>query len=224
MKVWTEPEVRGLLSAHGIEAGRFETARTEQEAAEKAQVLGYPVAMKVVSRQIVHKTDAGGVKLGLADEAQVRRAFHEILKSCREYRPEAEIEGVIITPMCGEGVDVIAGLVLDPQFGPVLMVGLGGIFVEVFEDVAFRIAPVTFREAMEMVSQLRGYRLLQGFRGKPPASVEVLAELLTKLSRLPFEFTGGEIRELDLNPVRVLERGKGVAILDARMVSMRGPC
>ncbi|HHY35052.1 MAG TPA: acetyl-CoA synthetase [Firmicutes bacterium] len=220
MRVWTEPEVRSFLASQGIDAGRFEFARTAEEAVEKAGAVGYPVAVKVVSREISHKTDAGGVKLDLDTPSSVRAAYYDIIESCKRYNPDAEIQGVIITPMCRGGVEVIAGLTRDPQFGPVLMVGLGGVFVEVFKDVSFRVAPVTAKDVWGMLKELKSYRLLQGFRGSPPADVEALVEFLVKVSRLPFEAGTGEIKELDLNPVRVLEQGRGLVVLDARMVTV----
>jgi len=214
---WTEPKVRAFLSKFGIPCEDFRFAGSPSEAVEAAKEIGYPVALKVVSPEISHKTDAGGVKLGLLAPQAVEDAYREIIASCGRYDPQATIDGVIVTPMYGPGVDVIVGLTTDPQFGPVLMVGLGGILVELLKDVSFRVAPVTPEDAYAMLAELKGYRLLRGFRGAVPCDVDALVSLMCKTSRLPFSSGDVVIKELDLNPVRVFEEGRGLAVLDARM-------
>ncbi len=216
-RVWTEPEARRFLNEGGISTGDFSVAASAEEAAVAAVGLGLPVALKVVSRDIVHKTDAGGVRLGLATPEEVREAYENILWSCRSYNPAAAIDGVLVSPMVSGGVEVIAGLTFDPQFGHVVMVGLGGVLVELLEDVAFRAAPIARADAQAMLESLKGYRLLAGFRGQAKADLAALVDLLVKVSELPANEPA--IRELDLNPVRVLPAGKGLAILDARLVT-----
>lgn len=215
---WTEPKVRAFLTEQGIPCGDYRFAATAKEAARAAGEIGFPVALKVVSAQISHKSDAGGVKLSLGTAQAVEGAYEDIMASCSAYDPKATVDGVIVTPMSGNGVEVIAGIARDPQFGPVLMVGLGGVLVEVLKDVSFRVAPATERDVRAMLAELKGYRLLEGFRGSGPADVDALVSLLVRLSRLPFA-PGPRIKELDLNPIRVFGKGKGLAILDARMAA-----
>jgi acyl-CoA synthetase (NDP forming) len=189
-------------------------ARSAAEAAKTADALGYPVVLKVLSPDISHKSDAGGVIIGLHDAKQVRRAYDDVTKRVNESVPGADISGVMVCRQAQEGLEVIVGGIDDTVFGPTVMFGLGGIFTEVFRDVAFRIAPLERIDAEEMVHDIKGYHLLEGQRGQGPRDVESLIELLMSVSRLMTEESN--IKELDLNPVRLYERG--LLALDARII------
>ncbi len=171
--------------------------------------------MKIVSPEILHKTDVGGVRLDIASREEAARAFVEITSSVRRRVPSAWIAGVSVQEMVSGGRELILGMSRDPQFGPLLMFGLGGIAVEVLKDVAFRVAPVSRRDAREMVHDIRGYPLLAGFRGSEPMDEDAIVDALVRLSRLSVDFP--EIQELDINPVIVMPRGKGLRAIDCRM-------
>ncbi|HSR42508.1 MAG TPA: acetate--CoA ligase family protein, partial [Longimicrobiales bacterium] len=189
--------------------------RSPDEAVEIARGVGFPVAVKLASIEISHKTDIGAVKLGLGGQEGVRAAYAEIREILEERGQAEAMEGVLVQPMLEGTAEVMAGMNQDPVFGPVLAFGLGGIHVEVLRDVAFRVAPLTDRDAREMVREIRGYRLLEGYRGHPPADVAALEEGLLRLSLLVDAVE--EIRELDLNPIFALEPGKGYRIADVRI-------
>jgi acyl-CoA synthetase (NDP forming) len=212
--VLSEIEAKQLLSDAGIPVIETRLAKTADEAANVAAELSYPVAIKVVSPQITHKSDAGGVKLGLGDAEGVRAAFNTIISSAKAYDPKAQIEGVAVQRMAEPGVEVIVGMTTDPQFGPVLMFGLGGVLVEVLKDVAFRIVPLTERDAREMLHDIQGYPILEGHRGQPGADIAALESLIMKLSA--FVEQRPEIVELDLNPVFAYP--DGAVAVDARIV------
>lgn len=213
----SEREAKQVLAAYGLPATRELLARDADEAVVHARALGGAVALKIDSPDIAHKTEAGAIRLGLHGEAEVREGFEAVLQSARSFAPEATLNGVLVQEMAGEGVETMLGIVRDPVFGPVVAVGLGGIFVEVLRDVAYRIAPVTAQEARRMLGELRGYRLLEGVRGAPPADIEALVEAIVRLSWFAHD-CGDEIAELDINPLLVLERGAGVKALDALIV------
>ena len=208
-------EARRVLELAGLEVAPGGVGSTPDEAVEIAERVGYPVAAKLASIEISHKTDLGAVKLGLEDGPAVRDAFRRIRAILEERERTDAMEGVLIQPMLEGTAEVMAGMSQDPVFGPVLAFGLGGIHVEVLRDVAFRVAPLTDRDAAEMVREIRGYRLLEGYRGHPPADVEALEEALLRLSLLVASVE--ELRELDLNPVFALEPGRGYRIADARI-------
>jgi acyl-CoA synthetase (NDP forming) len=174
------------------------------------------VVLKIVSPQILHKSDAGGVVLGLENQEDVKKAFENIINRAGEYDPAAEITGVLVQKMAPTGSEVILGLNRYPVFGPLLMVGIGGIFVEVFQDVVFRLAPIGRNEARRMVRQIKGYRLFQGFRGRPRADVETIEKSLVSLSSLATNHP--EIMELDINPLLVHKRGHGATAADCRII------
>jgi len=182
-----------------------------------ADAVGYPQVLKIVSADIAHKTEIGGVIVGVKDADEAERGFATILTRAAEKRPDARIDGVMVAPMISAGVETIAGVVNDPVFGPVVMFGLGGVFVEVLKDVTFRVAPFDTAEAHRMIREIRGYAMLEGVRGAPPADVDALADMLAALSSFAAA-NAGRIESIDLNPVRVLERGKGVVALDALIV------
>ncbi len=208
-------ETRALLAAMGLPLPPGGTARTAEEAAALARAVGFPVAVKLASRSLVHKTEIGGVRLNLADENSVRRAFEEIrARLARDGKLDA-MDGVLVQPMISSGVEVMIGVAADPLFGPLIAFGLGGIHVEILGDVRFRITPLTDRDAAEMVREIRGFRLLEGYRGHPPADVAAIEQVLLRVSRLVEEVP--EIGELDLNPVFALPPGKGCVIADARI-------
>ena len=209
-----EPDARRLLAHHGVPAGAWELAGDPAGAVAAAERVGGSVALKIVSPDVVHKSDVGGVRLDLSTAAEVRRAFEEIVSALRAAKPEARVDGVLVTPMAPAGVELLVGAVVDPSFGPVLAVGAGGTAVEVWSDTSFRAAPVTRREAEEMLDELAIAPLLAGFRSAPPVDRAALVALLQSVSRL-LEAEPG-IVELDLNPV--IAHPAGLAVVDVRVV------
>jgi acetyltransferase len=205
-----------LLKCYGFNVLPNALAKTEDEAAAIAKETGFPVVLKIVSAQILHKSDAGGVVLGLKNQEDVKRAFGDIIRRAAEYNPEAELDGVLVQKMAPAGSEVILGLNRYPIFGPLLMVGIGGIFVEVFQDVVFRLAPIGRNEARRMIRQIKGYRLFQGFRGRPPADIEIIEKSMVSLSNLATNHP--EIVELDINPLLVHNRGEGATAADCRII------
>ena len=201
-----------LLKKYGIPVTREALATSADMAVELSRNLGYPVALKAQSGQILHKTEAGVIKLNLASDQEVRRAYKEVLANARSYAPQAHVEGVLVQEMVRDGVEVIVGVTKDPVFGPAIMFGLGGIFVEALRDVSFRIAPLTHADAEEMIDEIRGRRVLEGMRGKPPADRDALIDILLRVSQLVTDHRD-QIDELDLNPLVVLP--KGAKVVDA---------
>ena len=213
---WLTPdETRAVLDAFGLPLAAGTIAHTADEAAALARSLGFPVVAKLASRQVQHKTDVGGVRLGLQSEAQVRTAFGEILAAGHRAAAADAIDGVLIQAMIPDGVETMVGVSEDPSFGALVAFGLGGIHVEVLGDVEFRIAPLTDRDADELIHGIRGLPLLKGYRGHAPADIDALRELLLRVSRLAVDVP--EILELDLNPVIALAPGHGCRIVDARI-------
>ena len=209
----TEVESKELIREAGIAVVETRLARSREEAISLAKEMGYPVVLKVVSPEISHKSDVGGVKVNLQDQTQVARAYDEIV-SAATAQPSNRIHGVSVQPMVRQGIEVIMGMSKDPRFGSVLAFGLGGVTVEIYRDVAFRLAPLTRRDAREMIREIKGFPLLQGYRGQKPADIPALEEALLNLSRFVEEHP--EIRELDLNPIFAQE--KGAIAVDARVV------
>ena len=210
----TEVESKELLKKAGIPVAEAKLARSKKAAISISNEMGFPVVLKISSPDVVHKSDSGGVKLGLANGTQVGKAYTEIISSVKQAYPKAQIEGVSVQPMAPPGVEVIVGMSKDPQFGPVLMFGLGGILVEVLKDVSFRIVPVTTRDAREMIREIKGYPVLEGYRGQKPASIPALEKLIVKVSQ--FVEKNPDIKELDLNPIFAYP-DKAVAV-DARII------
>ena len=210
----TEIESKELLKEAGIPVVEAKLARTKTETIALAKKLGFPIVLKVMSPDVVHKSDSGGVKLGLQNAAQVGRAYSEIISSVKKHYPKAKIQGVSVQKMARPGVEVIIGMTKDAQFGPVLMFGLGGILVEVLKDVAFKIVPLTKWDAHEMIREIKGYPILEGYRGQEPADIPFLENLLLKVS--DFVDKNSEIKELDLNPIFAY-KDKAVAV-DARVI------
>ena len=210
----TEVESKELLQKAGIPVVEAKLARSKKAAISISNEMGFPVVLKISSPDVVHKSDSGGVKLGLANATQVGKAYTEIISSIKQAYAKAQIEGVSVQPMAPPGVEVIVGMSKDPQFGPVLMFGLGGILVEVLKDVSFRIVPVTTRDAREMIREIKGYPVLEGYRGQKPASLPALEKLIVKVSQ--FVEKNPDIKELDLNPIFAYP-DKAVAV-DARII------
>ena len=213
-RLLTEVESKGLLTQWGIPVIETRLARSKKEAISLSKEMGFPVVMKISSPDIVHKSDAGGVKLGLDNATQVGKAYTEMMSSMKEKYPRAQIQGVSVQKMAPSGVEVIVGMSKDAQFGPVLMFGLGGVLVEVLKDVSFRIVPLTRRDASEMIKEIKGYPILQGYRGAEPADIGALEELIVKVSE--FVEQNPQIKEIDLNPIFAY-KDKAIAV-DARII------
>jgi acetate---CoA ligase (ADP-forming) len=213
----TEIESKGIFKAYGLPVVQTSVVTSEEEAIETAEAFGYPIVMKIVSPDILHKSDAGGVKVNIEDEVGVREAYKTILKNAKAYKADAEIHGVLIQEMAPWGTETIVGSVNDHTFGPTVMFGLGGIFVEVLKDVTFRVAPISEKEAQIMLDGIRGAPILDGVRGEAARDRKALAEVL---SRYAFMITdlSEEILESDANPILVYEEGKGVKVVDARII------
>jgi len=211
----SEVEGRRLLAAYGIPGPREAEVTTAEEAVKVAQRIGYPVVLKILSPDIQHKTEIGGVQVGLKDEAAVATAFHEVMEAARRHHPRARLGGAVIQEMIpSDAVEVILGVLRDPDFGPVVVFGSGGILVELLRDSSLRLPPVSHEEALKMIHETRGERLLQGFRGRPPADIDALADALVRVSQLAVDL-GDLVAALDINPLMVLPRGQGVRAVDA---------
>lgn len=213
-KTLLETEAKTLCSLYQIPVTRFDLARNEKEAVAKAEQIGYPTVLKIVSPDIIHKSDAGGVLINLKTASEVASGYNTIIENVKKYNNEAKIAGVLVQEMAPQGTEVIVGAIKDPQFGQTVMFGLGGIFVELLKDVNFRIAPLTSIDAVEMITQLKAFPLLKGYRNTPPADLDALVEILCNTSRLVLE--NPEIKELDLNPVMAYP--KGAKTVDARII------
>jgi len=211
---YTEVEGKEMLAATGIRVTTEVIVRDAEEAARAATAIGFPVVLKVVSPDIAHKSDIGGVLLNIADESAVRRGFEAIMTSVTKAAPDAQINGVLVSAMIPDGLETVMGVVKDPLFGPVVMFGLGGVFVEILRDVVFRPAPFDIDEAHAMISQVRGAAMFEGVRGAPPADVGALAEALSKLS-LFAAANADTIASIDINPFLVLPHGQGAIAVDA---------
>ena len=212
--ILTEIEAKQVIKDAGIKVVATRLAKSQKEAVAISDDIGFPLVLKIASPDITHKTDAGGVKVGLKNAAEVKKAYAEIMTSVREKFPQANIEGVSVQNQARPGIEIIIGMYKDAQFGPVIMFGLGGIFVEVLKDVSFRLIPVVKRDAEEMIKEIKGYALLNGYRGQEPADIPSLVDVLLKVSSL-VEKTP-EIKEIDLNPVFAY-KDSAVAV-DARIV------
>ena len=209
-----EVEVKQLLQDAGIPVVTTVLATTQEEAVSEADRVGYPVVLKVVSPDIAHKSDVGGVKIGLEDKDAVAAAFDEILANAKKAVKDADITGVAVQNMAPAGTEVIVGMTTDPQFGSVMMFGLGGIMVEVLKDVSFRLIPLTKRDAGQMIDEIKGSAILEGVRGKLPVDKNALCDAILKVAA--FIESHPEVKELDLNPI--IAYPKGVIAVDARMV------
>jgi acyl-CoA synthetase (NDP forming) len=212
--VLTEIEAKQVFKEIGISVVETRLATSRKQAAEISADIGFPVVLKIASPDITHKSDAGGVKVGLKSKAAVAKAYGEIMAAAKQKYPAAKIEGAAVQSMARPGVEIIIGVFKDAQFGPVIMFGLGGIFVEVLKDVSFRIVPIVRRDAAEMIKEIKGYPLLQGYRGHEPAHLPSLEDILLKVS--DFVERTPEIKEIDLNPIFAYR--DSAVVVDARIV------
>ena len=213
--ILTEEESKAILSAHGVPVTETRVASTADEAASLAEAIGLPAVLKISSTEITHKSDVGGVRLNLATTNDIRRAYDDITAAVGANSPGSSVQGVSVQPMApAGGVEVIVGMTRDQQFGPVIMFGLGGIAVEVLQDVAFRIAPLTQRDAHEIVREIKGFKMLTGFRNLAPVDLDALEALILKVS--DFADNTPELAEMDLNPVMAYNDGS--LAVDARIV------
>jgi acyl-CoA synthetase (NDP forming) len=213
-KALLETEAKAICMEYAIPVTAFKLAKSEEEAAEFAGQIGFPVVLKIVSPDIIHKSDAGGVMVNLKSAVEVRNAYGKILENAKKYDVAAKIVGVLVQEMAPQSTEVIVGAIKDPQFGQTLMFGLGGIFVELLNDVTFRVAPITQEDAQEMVTKVKAYPLLKGYRNTPPADIDTIINILLNTSKLVMDYP--EIKELDLNPIMAYE--KGAKTVDARII------
>jgi acyl-CoA synthetase (NDP forming) len=216
-----EHEAKDIMKAYGIPIPAYDTAVTADEAVEKSKAIGYPVVLKILSKDVLHKSDAGGVKINLKSDDEVRNAFNEIMNNAKNFGKEKGIDvdlsrGVFISDFADMGTEIIVGVTKDPQFGHALMAGLGGIFVEVLKDVSFRLIPFTENDAREMLKELKAYKILEGIRGEPARDIDSLIDVMLAVSKMVAE--NPEIIELDCNPTFVYEKGKGTLVVDARIL------
>lgn len=214
-----EAEARDVMAAYGIPLPEARLARTSGEAVEMAEEIGFPVVLKIASPDILHKSDVGGIEVDLSNADEVREAYDRIMSRSRQHTADAEIWGALVQEMVGAGKEVIVGMNRDPQFGPLMMFGLGGIYVEVLEDVTFRLAPVTEGEAREMMDEIRAAPLLRGARGEKAVDLDAIVEIVQRASQLAMDFP--EITELDLNPV--VAQPDGALAIDARLSIEKRP-
>jgi len=213
-----EPEAKVVCMEYDIPVTAFRVAKTEEEALKFADDIGYPVVLKIISPDILHKSDVGGVIINIRNTDEVKDAYRKIIANVKKHKADAEIIGIFVQEMAPKSTEVIIGATKDPQFGPALMFGLGGVFVEILEDVTFRIAPITEQDAEEMITEVKAYPLLTGYRGRPPADIDTIISILLNTSKLVMDHQ--EIKELDLNPIMVYE--KGAKTVDARIILEQG--
>ena len=211
-----EEEGYEVLQAYGFPTPQSILCTTEQEGIDAARHIGYPLVMKIVSPDIIHKSDAGGVKVGVKTDDELKSAFRTITENALKYKSDAKIKGVLVQEMVKSAKETILGASQDPTFGPVIMFGLGGIYVEVLKDVVFGVAPIDEQEAINMVESIKTIKLLKGVRGEKPSDLKAIADSLQRLSQLVVDFQ--EIKEFDINPLLVLEEGKGARVVDARII------
>nr|MBF0223662.1 acetate--CoA ligase family protein [Desulfobulbaceae bacterium] len=212
--VLTEIEAKQILTGIGINCTDTRLAASKTEAVELSETIGYPVVLKISSVDITHKSDAGGVKVNLKNRDEVEQAFDLIMESAAAKFPDANIEGVSVQAMAKPGIEIIMGMIKDASFGPVVMFGLGGVLVEVLKDVAFRIVPIDKNDAVEMIEEIKGKKLLEGYRGQDPVDIACLQDMLVKLSDFVDQTPG--IEEIDMNPVFAYK--DGAAVVDARII------
>ena len=214
-----EHEAKTVCKEYGIPITELKIAKNAEEAAKFSEEIGYPTVLKIVSPDVLHKFDVGGVILNLNSRENARNAYNKIVENVKKHKPDAKIDGILVQEMAPCSTEVIVGAIKDQQFGPTLMFGFGGTFVEVMKDVAFRIAPITEEDAQEMITEIKAYPILRGYRGQPPADTDTIAKILVSTSRMVMDHP--EIKELDLNPVMVYE--KGAKTVDARIILEQNP-
>ena len=214
-KVITEDVSKSILKSYGVKVPPYALAKTAAEAVKASKKIGFPLVMKIVSPQILHKTDAGGVKVGVANAKEVKTVFNQILKNVKKYDKKAEIKGVLLEKMVPKGVEMIVGLQVDPQFGPVIMAGLGGVMTEVFKDVAWRMLPITVADAKSMIEELKSSKLFKGFRGSPPIDLNMLAQALVQIGKIGVD-NASYVNSIDFNPIVVYP--KSYFVVDAKII------
>ncbi len=215
-KVWGEHVTRPLLDAYGVSLVEGELAADLSAAQKAAASLGYPVVVKVASQDVLHKSDFGAIAVNIGNDKEMESAYQRILGNVKKHAPNAAIEGVLVEKMAPKGLEVIIGMKRDPGFGPLMMFGMGGVFVELFKDVVFRVAPLTYADAQEMVADTKAYKLLSGWRGSQESDIEAIIENILRLSELATDFP--QIQEIEINPLLVLPKGQGALALDCRMI------
>ena len=213
-KFLLEHEAKTVCKEYGIPVTALKIAKTAEEAAEYSEEIGYPTVFKIISPDVIHKFDVGGVILNINSREEAKKAYSQIGENVKKHNPNAKIDGILVQEMAPRSIEVIVGAIKDAQFGPTLMFGFGGTFVELLKDVSFRVAPINKEEAKEMISEVKAYPLLRGYRGQPPADIDTLEKILLSTSRLVMDHQ--EIKELDLNPVMVYENG--AKTVDARII------
>jgi acetyltransferase len=211
-----EPEAHEVLSCYGLPVLPSALVKNPDQAVQAAAKIGYPVVIKIVSPDILHKTEFGGVRINIRDEAGLRREFDALMLTVSQKKPDADIWGVFVQKMAAKGREFILGANRDPQFGPLVMFGMGGVMVELLRDVTFRVAPVRDLSARTMLTEVKSYKLLTGFRGAPPGDAEKVVECIERISQLAMDFP--ELDEVDINPLLVYDEGQGAVALDARIV------
>ena len=212
-----EHEALALAEHYGIPVAKYGIALSEEDVEKVIKSVGFPAVAKVVSPDISHKSDVGGVILGIQDAESALKAYRQIMENVRRNVPSARVAGVLYQKMAEPGyVEVIVGATRDPTFGPVIMFGIGGIFVEVLKDVSFRVAPLEPEDAEEMIKEIKTYKILEGYRGMPPRDIEAVKDMLIKVSKLMLEVS--EVQDIDLNPIMLYERGKGAVAVDVRVI------
>ncbi len=214
-----EHEAYEFLEAYELPVPKFSLAASEEEAVSAAERIGYPVVLKIVSPDIVHKSDVGGVKVNISSEEEVRKWFGTIMLNVKSRAPTARVTGILVQEMVPQDLEVIVGSTRDPLFGPVVMFGLGGIFVEVLRDVSLRITPITEYDAEEMLREIKSASILRGYRGAPPRDRRAIVDIILKVGKLMEEVP--EVTDVDLNPIMVFPEGKGAKIADARILLKR---
>ena len=209
-----EYEAKTVCKEYGIPITELKIAKTAEEAAKFSEEIGYPTVLKIISPDVIHKFDVGGVILNVNSSEDAKNAYNKIVENVKKHKPDAKIDGVLVQEMAPSATEVIVGAIKDAQFGPTLMFGLGGTFVEIMKDVSFRIAPIKEDDARQMISEVKAYPILLGYRGQPPRDIDTIVKIILDTSRLVMEHQN--IKELDLNPVIVYE--KGAKTVDARII------
>jgi acyl-CoA synthetase (NDP forming) len=213
-KFLLEHEAKNICKEYGIPITQLEIAHTAEEASEFSEQIGYPIVLKIISPDVLHKVDVGGIILNVNSQKEARNAYQQIIENVKKHKPSVKISGILVQEMAPSSTEVIVGAIKDAQFGPTLMFGLGGTFVEVMKDVSFRVAPITKVDAREMISEIKAYPILRGYRGQAPRDIEAITKILLNTSKLVMDHQS--IKELDLNPVMVYENG--TKTVDARII------
>ena len=212
-----EHEALALAEHYGVPVAKYGIALSEEDVEKVIKSVGFPAVAKVVSPDISHKSDVGGVILNIKNSEEAVKAYRQIMENVRKHVPRARVAGVLYQKMAEPGyVEVIVGATRDPTFGPVIMFGIGGIFVEILKDVSFRVAPLEPKDAEEMIREIKTYKILEGYRGMPPRDIEAVKDILMRVSKLMLEV--GEVQDIDLNPIMLYEKGRGAVAVDVRVI------